>query len=48
MIANLTTRILHDCRASGRGPAVSRQKLLDALVQELYGAGDYAEVIEGA
>jgi len=46
VIEKLTTRILNDCRTSSRGPAVNRQKLLDALVLELYGAGDYAEIID--
>ncbi|MCA1960520.1 MAG: N-6 DNA methylase [Desulfomonile sp.] len=46
MVEKLTMRILDDCCSFGLGPAESQQKLLDSLVLELYGAGDYAEMIE--
>lgn len=46
MIASLIDRILRDCRESSSGPDLSRQNLLDALVLTLYGAEEYAKVIE--
>lgn len=48
VIEQLTARLLRECRASGRGPDRGRQKLLDALVLELYAAAAFAEVIEDA